>query len=95
MTASIVLTSMDQQGVATVTLNRPEVHNAYNGALIDALIAAVEALAGEPRVRLLVLRASGKHFQAGPTLPGCRRSRACRSPTTWRSRVAPRSRCAL
>ena len=68
MTASIVLTSIDQRGVATVTLNRPEVHNAYNGALIDALIAAVEALAADRGVRLLVLRASGKHFQAGADL---------------------------
>ena len=68
MTVSIVLTSIDQRGVATVTLNRPEVHNAYNGALIDALIAAVEALAADRGVRLLVLRASGKHFQAGADL---------------------------
>ncbi|MGH6905891.1 MAG: enoyl-CoA hydratase-related protein [Geminicoccaceae bacterium] len=68
MTASIVLTSVDQRGAATVTLNRPEVHNAYNGALIDALSAAVAALAADPRVRLLVLRANGKHFQAGADL---------------------------
>jgi methylglutaconyl-CoA hydratase len=68
MTASIVLTSIDQGGVATLTLNRPEVHNAYDGALIDALSAAVAALAADPRVRLLVLRANGKHFQAGADL---------------------------
>jgi methylglutaconyl-CoA hydratase len=68
MTASIVLTSIDQRGVATVTLNRPEVHNAYDGAMIDALSAAVVALAADRRVRLLVLRASGKHFQAGADL---------------------------
>jgi methylglutaconyl-CoA hydratase len=68
MTASIVLTSIDQRGVATVTLNRPEVHNAYDGALIDALSAAVAALAADRRVRLLVLRANGKHFQAGADL---------------------------
>ena len=47
MAANIVLTSTDQRGVATITLNRPEVHNAYNGALIDALSAAVEALAAD------------------------------------------------
>jgi methylglutaconyl-CoA hydratase len=68
MTVSIVLISIDQRGVATVTLNRPEVHNAYNGALIEALITAVEALAADRRARLLVLRANGKHFQAGADL---------------------------
>ena len=68
MAASIVLTSIDQRGVATITLNRPEVHNAYDGALIDALSAAVAALAADRRVRLLVLRANGKHFQAGADL---------------------------
>jgi methylglutaconyl-CoA hydratase len=68
MAADIVLSDVDGRGVATVTLNRPEVHNAYNGALIEGLLAAVEALAANPRVRLLVLRANGKHFQAGADL---------------------------
>jgi methylglutaconyl-CoA hydratase len=64
----IVLSEVDGRGVATVTLNRPEVHNAYDGALIDGLVAALEALAADPRVRLLVLRANGRHFQAGADL---------------------------
>jgi methylglutaconyl-CoA hydratase len=68
MAPDIVLSSIDRDGVATITLNRPEVHNAYNGALIDGLSAAVEAFAGDPHVRLLILRASGKHFQAGADL---------------------------
>jgi methylglutaconyl-CoA hydratase len=68
MAENIVLTSIDQRGVATITLNRPEVHNAYDGALIDALVAAVAALGSEARVRLLILRASGRHFQAGADL---------------------------
>lgn len=66
--AEIVLSEVDARGVATVTLNRPDVHNAYNGALIDALVLAIEALAANPRVRALVLRANGKHFQAGADL---------------------------
>jgi methylglutaconyl-CoA hydratase len=66
MAESLVLSSIDQRGVATLTLNRPEVHNAYNGPLIDALIEAVGALAGD--CRLLILRANGKHFQAGADL---------------------------
>jgi methylglutaconyl-CoA hydratase len=66
--ADIVLSSVDARGVATVTLSRPDVHNAYNGALIDALIAALERLETDPRVRVLVLRGNGKHFQAGADL---------------------------
>ena len=68
MTRDVVLSSVDERGVATVTLNRPEVHNAYNGALIDGLSATIEALAHDPRVRVMVLRATGKHFQAGADL---------------------------
>jgi methylglutaconyl-CoA hydratase len=68
MPPSIVLTSLDARGVATLCLNRPDVHNAYDGALIDALTKAVAALAGDRRVRLLVLRGNGKHFQAGADL---------------------------
>jgi methylglutaconyl-CoA hydratase len=71
--ADIVLSGVDARGVATVTLNRPEVHNAYDGALIDALIATAEALAADSRVRVLVLRGNGKHFQAGADLAWLKR----------------------
>jgi methylglutaconyl-CoA hydratase len=66
--ADIVLSRVDGRGVATITLNRPEVHNAYDGALIDALLGALEALAADPRVRVLVLQGNGRHFQAGADL---------------------------
>ena len=68
MVERLVLTAVDERGVATLTLNRPEVHNAYNGAMIDGLIEAVDSLAADGRVRLLVLRANGKQFQAGADL---------------------------
>ncbi len=68
MSEKVVLAEIDGRGVATVTLNRPDVHNAYNGQMIDELIAAVGALGTDARVRLLVLRARGKHFQAGADL---------------------------
>ena len=69
----VVLSEIDARGVATVTLNRPEVHNAYNGELIDALIATLDALAADPRVRVLVLRGSGTNFQAGADLAWLKR----------------------
>ena len=62
---TLVLLDIDPRGVATATLNRPEVGNAYNEELLSELIAALERLAPEPTVRCLVLRGAGKHFQAG------------------------------
>jgi methylglutaconyl-CoA hydratase len=64
----VVLSEIDERGVATVTPNRPDVHNAYDGRMIEGLIETVGALASEARVRLLVLRANGRHFQAGADL---------------------------
>ncbi|MCC7274105.1 MAG: enoyl-CoA hydratase/isomerase family protein [Alphaproteobacteria bacterium] len=64
----VVLTEVDDRGVATVTLNRPHVHNAYDGAVIDGLIAAFAALAADPAVRVVLLRGNGRHFQAGADL---------------------------
>lgn len=55
----------DPRGVATLTLNRPERHNALNAAMIDELRGAVESLAQDDRVRVVVLRGSGKSFCAG------------------------------
>jgi len=43
-----VLCTIDERGVASVTLNRPAVGNAYNDALIDGLIETVARLAREP-----------------------------------------------
>jgi len=63
-----VLWTVDTRGVATVTLNRPEVNNAYDEALIRGLHEAMDALGGQKRVRAVVLRGAGRHFQAGADL---------------------------
>ena len=55
---------VDQRGAAYVTLNRPQVYNAYNGDLIAALLLAFDKLAQEP-VRLAVIAGAGRNFQAG------------------------------
>ena len=60
-----VLLTIDARGAATVTLNRPEVGNAYDAAMLDGLIGGLERLARDPAVRCLVIRGAGKHFQAG------------------------------
>lgn len=62
MTGAVVLVSTDARGVATVTLNRPDVANAYNAEMLEALIAALTGLAADTAVRCLVIRGAGRHF---------------------------------
>ncbi len=68
MTSSPVLWSLDARGVARVSLNRPEVGNAYNGDMIQGLLAAMDDLARKPELRLVLLTGNGRHFQAGADL---------------------------
>ena len=68
MSANPVLWSLDQHGVATVTLNRPEVNNAYDASLIDGMLSAMDELGRKPLLRVVVLKGNGKHFQAGADL---------------------------
>ena len=68
MANDTVLWEIDRRGVATVTLNRPQVNNAYNGDLIQGLHDAMDALGREAGLRVIVLRGNGKHFQAGADL---------------------------
>src|SRR6266567_3288553 len=63
MANDTVLWEVDGRGVATVTLNRPEVNNAYNGELIQGLLAALDALGGAHGLRAVVIKGNGKHFQ--------------------------------
>jgi len=63
-----VLWNVDARGVATVTLNRPEVNNAYNGELIDGVLRALDALGSHKGLRAVVLKGNGRHFQAGADL---------------------------
>ncbi|UOD49505.1 enoyl-CoA hydratase-related protein [Orrella daihaiensis] len=63
-----VLWSLDSRGVATVTLNRPNVNNAYNGDMISGLHEAMDILGVKPGLRVVVLKGNGKHFQAGADL---------------------------
>ncbi|ROO85188.1 enoyl-CoA hydratase/carnithine racemase [Actinocorallia herbida] len=55
-------------GVAVITLNRPEAANAQTTSFLDDLDAAFTQGANDPDVRVIVLRANGKHFSAGHDL---------------------------
>jgi methylglutaconyl-CoA hydratase len=54
--------------VARVTLNRPELRNAFDDALIQELQRAFETLASDPGVRVVVLAGNGPAFCAGADL---------------------------
>ncbi|GGY06090.1 enoyl-CoA hydratase/isomerase family protein [Paludibacterium paludis] len=60
--------------VATVWLNRPDVHNAFNDILIGELTHAVESLQKNESVRVIVLAGRGKSFCAGADLDWMRRA---------------------
>lgn len=68
-----LLTNIDDSGVATLTMNRPEVHNAFDDSLIAMMITELKRLESDRRVRLLILAASGKSFSAGADLGWMRR----------------------
>lgn len=68
MTDSPVLWELDARGVATVTLNRPKVNNAYNAELVQGVLNAMDDLGTKPNLRVAVLRGNGRHFQAGADL---------------------------
>ena len=58
----------DANGVATLTLNKPESINSLSSGMIDALQAEIDLLAHDASVRVVVLAAAGKHFCAGHDL---------------------------
>lgn len=57
-----------EAGVATIWMNRPDVHNAFNAQLIADLTAACIALDADDTVRAVVLAGRGKSFSAGADL---------------------------
>ena len=63
-----VIYHLDERGVATVTLNRPEKHNAFDDSLIAELTRIFKQIANEPAARVMVLAAQGKSFCAGADL---------------------------
>src|SRR3954470_20408180 len=73
---STFLETVNDRGVATLTLNRPDRHNAFDDALIAELTASLERIAARPDVRALVLASTGRSFSAGADLAWMRRMAA-------------------
>ncbi len=68
MLKPLFLEQVDDDGVAWVTLTRPEVHNAFDDTLIAELSAVLGGFASDERVRAVVLGAQGRSFSAGADL---------------------------
>ncbi|MFL9924909.1 enoyl-CoA hydratase-related protein [Herbaspirillum lusitanum] len=64
---------IDARGVAVITLNRPDVHNAFDDQLIAHLIALIKQAQATPQTRMLLLTSTGKSFSAGADLAWMRR----------------------
>jgi methylglutaconyl-CoA hydratase len=56
------------EGLAVVTLNRPEVHNAFNAELIAELTDVFTMISEQPSIRMMILRGAGTSFSAGADL---------------------------
>jgi methylglutaconyl-CoA hydratase len=63
-----VLLEVDERKVASLTLNRPAVNNAYDGDLIQGLLAAMDTLDKVAGLRAVIVKGKGRHFQAGADL---------------------------
>ncbi len=74
MTDTALRTEYRPDGVAIVTLSRPDVHNAFDEHLIAALTREFKALGQDERVRAVVLTGAGKSFSAGADLNWMRRT---------------------
>ncbi|NQY63603.1 MAG: enoyl-CoA hydratase/isomerase family protein [Alteromonadaceae bacterium] len=63
-----VLFSVDAKGVATVTLNNPDKHNAFDDIIIAQLTEIFNEIANSDNIRIMVLASTGKSFSAGADL---------------------------
>src|SRR5688572_23084648 len=71
-----VITRVDEHGNATVMLNRPEVHNAFDAEMVEALTKTLRDLGANPEVRAVVLVGAGASFCAGADIGEMKKSAA-------------------
>lgn len=69
-----ILFTIDDQNIAHITLNRPHVHNAIDGVMIQKLLECFRKLQDTPSVRALVIRGTGESFCSGADLSWMKQS---------------------
>ena len=73
MSEQPILTAIDAQGTGWLTLNRPDVHNAFDDGLIARMAESIAAFREDLDVRAVVVRGAGRSFSAGADLNWMRR----------------------
>ncbi|TQV77510.1 enoyl-CoA hydratase/isomerase family protein [Aliikangiella marina] len=68
MSENSIVLERSANGLVSLTLNRPDVHNAFDDKLIADLTRVIQRLDEDPKVRVLALKAEGKSFSAGADL---------------------------
>ncbi len=63
-----LLSAIGPQGIATLTLNRPAIHNAFDDELVSLLSEQLIALDANPTVRAVIVSGRGRSFSAGADL---------------------------
>jgi methylglutaconyl-CoA hydratase len=68
-----IIFDIDKRGVATVTLNQPDIHNAFDDKLIVQLTDIFDRIHQDQNIRVMVLASAGKSFSAGADVNWMRR----------------------
>ena len=76
------LLNEQDEGVVTITMNRPEVLNAFNDLMLQELTEAIEAASRDDTIRCVVLTGAGRAFGAGQDLSGFGSAHASGEPFT-------------
>lgn len=74
ITSAPYITEIAGNGIATITLRRPDVHNAFDDRMISRLTLELLGLGRDPVIRVVVIAAEGKSFSAGADLNWMKRS---------------------
>jgi methylglutaconyl-CoA hydratase len=72
--AQKVISQVDADGNATILLNRPEVHNAFDPEMVEALTTTLKKLEANDKVRAIVITGAGKSFCAGADIEHMKKS---------------------
>jgi len=68
--APALLVERNEEGIVTLTFNRPEKLNAFNAELIDSLIAELDRIRFDPSIRVVIITGAGRGFCSGADLTG-------------------------
>lgn len=71
--AAELLIDLSNNGILKLTMNRPEVHNAFDDQQVERLTNALKEANGNPKVRVIILGSEGKSFSAGGDINYMRR----------------------